>query len=174
MTCNLICITYHILSCIRQVCKEVFEDQLREIVDIRGVHDFNNFLRVCRPKSADRNVRMQYAFTFESRNDNIFVRSKKHCGADTPWGPWAQILPFPGTNVVHEPTTCPPMEPPKPWTELEDEIVPSLTKFYERVFPHPVTIPQSDLASMRSFHTHTFAIPLYTYLPSSLLLPHMV
>ena len=130
-----------------------FGDQLREIIDIRGVHDFNNFLRSCRPRSADRNLRMQYAFTFESRDDEIFVRTKKHCGADTPWGPWAQILPFPSTNVVHEPTACPPTEPPKQWDELEEEIAPNLLKFYERRYPDPVTIPQSDLESMRQYDT---------------------
>ena len=157
----------HIISCMCKVCKEVFEEQLREIVDIRGVHDFNTFLRGCRPKSADRNVRMQYAFTFEARDGAIFVKSKQHCGADTPWGPWAKILPYPGTNVVHEPATCPRMEPPKPWPELEEEIAPSLIKFYERRYPHPVTIPQSDLASMRSSYTHVL-FPLSTYLSSSL------
>ena len=141
------------ISCIRQVCQEVFEQQLHDIVDIRGVHDFHTFLRDCRPASADRNIRKQYGFTFEDRNGEIFVRTKRYCGADTPWGPWAQMLPFPGTNVVHEPSTCPPVQPPKPWTDLQEKIVPSLQKFYFRRYPHPVTIPQSDLDAMRTFHT---------------------
>ena len=127
----------------------MFGNQLRGIVDIRGVHDFNNFLRDCLPKSADCNVRMQYAFTFEARDAEIHVRSKKHCGAGTTWGPWEQIMPFPGTNVVHGPEVCPTMAAPMSWTELADRNAPSLTKFYERRFPHPVTIPQSDLDSMR-------------------------
>lgn len=137
----------------------MFGPQLHAIVDIRGVHDLHGFLRDCRPRSADRNVRMQYAFTFEARDTEIYVRSKKHCGADTPWGPWAQILPFPGTNVAHEPEESPAMAAPKPWPELEEEIAPSLTKFYERRFPHPVTIPQSDLDAMRSFEFTHFVHP---------------
>ena len=164
MTCDVYAshFTCHVLA--RQVCKDVFQHQLRNVVDIRGVYDFTNFLRHCRPRSADRNVRMQYAFTFETRDGTIFVRSKQHCGAGTPWGPWAQMYPFPGTNVVRGPEECPPMQEPKPWPELKDVIAPSLIKFYERRFPHPVTIPRSDFDSMRSLgFTHDVACPPFCF-----------
>ena len=145
----------------------MFEHQLQEIVDIRGVHDFHTFLRDCRPASADRHIRKQFSYTFESRNGEIFLRTKRYCGANTPWGPWAQILPFPGTDVVHEPYICPPMQAPKPWNELRDVIVPNLQRFYYRHYPHPVHIPEGDLDAMRTLHSYTLIACLPTCLPSS-------
>lgn len=132
------------------MCRQVFEHQLQEIVDIRAVYNFNDFFRGYRPRSADKKIRMQFAFTFESRGDTVVVRSKKHCGADTPWGPWNQILPHPDVDaaVLHDPDAIPAMSTPKPWPELR-EIAPQLTKFYERQFVHPVHIPTSDLEAMR-------------------------
>ena len=85
---------------------QVFQDQLREIVDVRAVHDFDSFLSDYRPKSDDRNIRKQFAFTFEVREDDkIFVRSKGSCAAAAPWGPWLQMVPLPDSEdgVVHSP-----------------------------------------------------------------------
>ena len=140
-----------------QICQGVFEDQLEEIIDIRGVHDFDHFLREYRPASADKNghIRKQYAFTFEVREGDprVHVRAKAHCAAETPWGPWSVILPFADTDVqVHAPEVCPPMAPPKPWRELQSDTAPRLRKFYNREFLHPVQIPARDLQEMRTSH----------------------
>ena len=139
-----------------QVCEQVFEEQLKGIVDIRAVFDFNNFLHRYRPRSADKKIRKQFAFTFEARaDDKIVIRTKKNCGAGTPWSVWYQILPFPGVDadVVHAPDVIPRMAAPKAWPELR-EMTPKLTKFYERAFAHPVDIPERDLHAMRKQHTH--------------------
>ena len=131
---------------------QVFQSQLRDIVDVRAVHDFDSFLSSYRPKSDDRNIRKQFAFTFEVReNDKIFVRSKSRCAATTPWGPWFQMVPHPDSRdgVVHSPDTCPAMAAPKPWPKFRDELVPGLIRFYEREFVHPVHIPDRDLEDMR-------------------------
>lgn len=141
----------HASTSYTQICEQIFGDQLYGIVDLRAVHDFAAFLKNYRPKSADRHIRKQFAFTFENREGRIFVRAKGRCSAETPWGQWAQILPHPDVDasVVHDPETCPPMATPKPWPELQDTIVPQLTKFYEREYVHPVTIPDRDLEAMR-------------------------
>ena len=103
-----------------QVCESVFGEQLREIVDVRAVHDFAAFLRAYRPQSADKHIRKQFSYTFEARDASVFVRTKKNCAAYTAWGPWAKILPYPGVarNVVHAPSVRPPVAPSKRWPEL--------------------------------------------------------
>ena len=134
------------------VCKEVFGEQLRRIVDIRAVHDFNTFLSGYRRKADDRHIRKQYAFTFEVREGNtVFVRSKARCAAETPWGPWFQMLPNIdlGEASVHPPDAVPPMAAPKPWPKWCTTVVPSLNKFYNRTFQHPVSIPPAELLEMR-------------------------
>ena len=129
----------------------MFETKLEKTVDIRAVYDFNAFLKGCRDRIDDRNIRKQFAFTFEVKDSKVFVRSKKTCAASTPWGPWAQMYPRPGadSDSVIAPDVCPDMAPHKPWPELKETIAPQLTKFYERQFVHPVSIPESDLREMR-------------------------
>ena len=114
-----------------QICQGVFEDQLQGIIDIRGVHDFDNFLCDYRPASADKNghihIRKQYVFTFEVRagDPRVHVRTKAQCAAETAWGPWSVILPYADTDVqVHAPEVCPPMARPKPWRELQSDTAP--------------------------------------------------
>ena len=146
------------------VCKEVFQSQLRDIVDIRGVHDFDTFLSSYRPQSEDRNIRKQFAFTFEVRENNVvFVRSKARCAAESPWGPWFQILPHPDSDegVVHSPDSFPNMAAPKPWPKWQSEVVPGLSKFYNREFVHPVSIPVQDLDEMRKYIAYPYLEFLY-------------
>ena len=141
----------------------MFDTQLREIVDVRAVHDFAAFLQGYRPKSADKHIRKQFSYTFEARDDCIFVQTKKSCAAVTAWGPWTKILPYPDVapNVVHDPSVCPPVAASKPWPELQDNIAPRLRKFYEREFAHPVVIDDLDVEDMRPLHiTHTHSLSL--------------
>lgn len=137
-------------------------------MDVRATHDFATFLRGYRPRSADKHIRKQFALTFEARDDCIFVKTKKHCAAETAWGAWAQILPFPGVapEAVHEPSVCPPVSASKPWPELQDDIGPRLQKFYEREFTHPVAIDDLDVEDMSTLHiiisltrTHAYISP---------------
>ena len=137
----------------------MFGEQFGGTIDFRGVHDFDTFCRDYRPRSADRNIRKQFSLEFECREDGkIFIRSKKHCGANIPWGPWAQILPFPGREEVelHPPATCPALAAAKPWTDFEEVLAPLLLKFYERETRHPVTIPERDLEEMRAILNNGF------------------
>lgn len=138
------------------ICKEVFEAQLKAIVDIRAVHDFDSFLKEYRPKSEDRNIRKQFAFTFEVRaNRQVYVRSKARCAASKPWGPWFQILPHPdAVGAVHSPETVPPMAASKPWPKWTTEVVPGLTKFYNRELVHPVSISARDVGEMSEYSYH--------------------
>ena len=43
------------------------------------------------------------------------------------------------------------MQKPTEWSEFQDTIVPSLTKFYTRKFAHPVFISETDKREMLSF-----------------------
>ena len=138
-----------------QICNEVFQTKLKGIVDLRGVHDFKNFLLGYRPASADKNghIRQQFAFTFEVREDDprVHVRAKEQCAAATPWGPWSVILPYGDSDVhVHAPEVCPPMAPPKPWTDLQNDTAPRQLHFYNRTYVHPVQIPVSEQEEMRT------------------------
>lgn len=170
----LLYLTHHMHTHHAQVCESVFGSKLREIVDVRATHDFAAFLRGYRPRSADKHIRKQFAYTFEARDECVFVRTKQYCAAETPWGPWAQILPFPGVapTAVHEPSVCPPVSAPKPWPELQADIARKLQQFYEKEFIHPVAIDAHDVEDMSPLHiTHTHAhiqLATCTHTPSPL------
>ena len=51
----------------------MFDEQIREIVDVRAVRDFAAFLRAYHPQNADKHIRQQFSYTFEARGDSVFM-----------------------------------------------------------------------------------------------------
>ena len=137
-----------------QICEEIFGDQLDEVVDIRGVHDWKNFVRDCRPSSADEDIQVQFSMQLRARADAaIDVRSKSAISARVVWGPWYQIMPYPRVPATALPasTQVPALAPSKSWPEFNKKIVPCLQKFYSRAFRHPVHIPAEEQQEMLEF-----------------------
>ena len=139
------------------MCEELFGDQLDEVVDIRGVHDWKNFMLGCRPSSADEDIQVQFSMQLHARADTtIEVRSKAAVSAKVAWSPWQQIMPFPRVPATSlpAPEKAPELAPSKPWPEFKKKIVPCLQKFYSRAFRHPVHIPADEQKEMLEFLRH--------------------
>ena len=137
-----------------QIAKELFGDQLEEVVDIRGVHDWKNLVRGCRPSSADEDIQVQFSMQLRARADaTIDVRSKSAVSAKVQWGPWYQIMPHPRVPATDLPASnkVPATAPSKSWPQFETKIVPCLQKFYSRAFRHPVHIPAEEQQEMLQF-----------------------
>jgi len=137
-----------------QVCKQLFGNRLEEVVDIRGVHDWYEHVKGCRPPSADEDIQLQFSMQFEVREGSvIMVRSKSSVSAKVHWGQWYQMMPHPllGESVLPSKLEVPETATPKPWTQFSEKIVPCLTKFYKRQFRHPVHIPENEQQEMLSF-----------------------
>ena len=137
-----------------QLCKKVFGSRLEEVVDIRGVHDWKNLLRDCRPKSADEDIQMQFSLQLRARADaTIDVRSKPAVSASVPWAPWYQIMPHPQVSETALPASnqVPALAPLKSWPRFKDKVVPCLKRFYSRAFRHPVHIPTEERKEMLAF-----------------------
>lgn len=137
-----------------QLCKEVFRDQMEEVVDIRGVHDWYNLMLGCRPRSADEDIQLQYSLQLRARADTtIDVRSKSAVSARVPWSAWHQIMPHPRLPETVLPTSDqePDLAPSKSWPQFKEQIVPCLKKFYSRSYRHPVHIPPEERHEMMQF-----------------------
>ena len=82
----------------------------------------------------------------------IVVRSKSDVNVRVNFGPWNQMLPHQSRpHVIPHRDTVPPVCEAKEWDEFEDEIVPSLRKFYRGRFRHPVHIPDDERTEMLNF-----------------------
>ena len=115
------------------MCEELFGDQLDEVVDIRGVHDWKKFMRKCRPNSADEDIQLQFSMQLRARADaTIDVRSKSAINTRVAWSRWYQIMPYPGVPATVLPTgdQVPVLAPSKSWSDFQDKIVPCLQKFF--------------------------------------------
>ena len=125
--------TYHLTH---QVCREVYRDRLVEFEDVRGVYDFDNFLKSYRPKKADSGIQKHFAIDFERRVIDgevyVFTRSKSAISAKIPWSDWTQIYPSlldgRGVRSHHPPSTVPPVMQNKQWENFESHVVPTLKK----------------------------------------------
>ena len=123
-------------------------------MEIRGVYDWKSFLQDCRPKSADKDIQQQFSMQLQVDVDNVVkVRSKRSVSAKVQWCPWYQMMPHPDVDEYELPSrdSVPEMQKPTEWSEFQDTIVPSLTKFYTRKFAHPVFISETDKREMLSF-----------------------
>ena len=137
-----------------QVCKQLFGNQLQEVVDIRAVHDWHGLVKGCRPQSADEDIQLQFSLQLEVRDGSvIMVRSKPSVSAKVHWGQWYQMMPHPllGDSVLPSKLKVPVTVTPKPWTQFREKIVPCLRKFYQREYRHPVHIPEDEKQEMLSF-----------------------
>ena len=56
---------------------------MRELVDIRAVQDWKQYLRGCRPKSVDKELQTQFSMQFKVSSDAnaVHVRSKRAVSA---------------------------------------------------------------------------------------------
>ena len=136
------------------MCEELFGDQLDEVVDIRGVHDWKKFMRGCRPSSADEDIQVQFSMQLRARADaTIDVRSKSAVSARVDWSNWFQIMPSPRVPATALPARdqVPELAPSKAWPEFKTKIVPCLQKFYSRAFKHPVHIRAEEQEEMLEF-----------------------
>ena len=136
------------------MCEELFGDQLDEVVDIRGVHDWKKFMHGCRPSSADEDIQVQFSMQLRARADaTIDVRSKAAVSSRVDWSNWFQIMPSPRVPATALPARdqVPELAPSKSWPEFKNKIVPCLQKFYSRAFKHPVHIPAEDQKEMLEF-----------------------
>ena len=120
------------------------------------MYDWNKFLRGVRPKSADRDLQVQFSLQFQVQDDAIQIRTKGAVSAQVKFGPWVQILPHPGaptSGLPHRDTT-PAVAPVKPWPEFTDKIAPLLLSFYRNEFQHPVHFESDECDEMISFLSH--------------------
>lgn len=142
---------------VMQVFEEILGSRLTGVSNIRGVYDWKSFLRGVRPRTADKDIQLQYSLQFKATEDAsaILVRSKDAVDLNVAFGPWNQILPNPQRpNAIPRCGDIPPVCEPKDWFEFNEEIVPSLTKFYNEEFQHPVHIPVAEKEEMLQFLTH--------------------
>ena len=140
-----------------QVCREILGSRLSGITNIRGVYDFKSFLQGVRPRSADKDIKSQYSLQFKTTEDvsAIVVRSKAAVDLHVDFGPWNTMLPNPRRpDAIPHRDAVPPVCAAKDWSEFEDDIVPSLLRFYNDEFRHPVHIPDADKEEMLEFLTH--------------------
>ena len=137
-----------------QVAKEIFGDQLEDIISIRAVWDWDSLLRTLRPKRVDRGIKQQFSMVFEVRDEGtVFVRSKRAVSAKVKWGPWCQMLPHPLSETPIDDSMldrAPATAAPKEWRKY-DKVVKDLRKFYRREYNHPVVIPATDMEEINEF-----------------------
>ena len=137
-----------------QLCKELFGSRLEEVVDIRGVHDWKNLLKDCRPRSADANIQLQFSLQLRARADaTIDARSKPAVSRNVQWAPWYQMMPHPqfGEEVLPPSNQMPALDPAKSWPQFKEQVVPCLKKFYSRTYRHTVHIPAEERHEMLQF-----------------------
>lgn len=137
-----------------KVFKEILGPRFGGVTNIRAVYDFKNHLRGVRPRSADRHIKLQYSLQFKISEDDstVHVRSKEAINLQVDFDAWRQFLPHPGRpEAIPYRDVVPDACAPKDWTEFEEEIVPSLSKFYNNSFRHPVHIPETDRTEMLQF-----------------------
>ena len=83
------------MTCL-QVFKHVLGDRFLGVVDIRGVYDFKTHLDHVRPKSADKDIKLQFCTELHASGGKITVRSKKSVSASVPWSKRYQMMPYRG------------------------------------------------------------------------------
>lgn len=136
-----------------EICRDVYGARLLDVIDIRAVHDWDQYVRGYRPPRVDTHIQTQHGVCFERRDDAVYVRGKSAVRLSVPWSPWSQMLPHPAAPDAHiQPRTePPPTAPSRHWKGLDDKLVPGLLKFYLRQFIHPVHIPDQARYEMLSF-----------------------
>ena len=138
-----------------QVCREILGTRLSGVTSIRGVYDFNTFLKAVRPKVADKDIKFQFSLQIKVSGDSsdmIVVRSKADVNVCVDFGPWNQMLPHRSRpNAIPHRDTVPPVCEAKEWDEFETDIVPSLRRFYRGRFRHPIHIPDEARMEMLNF-----------------------
>lgn len=130
--------------------------RLRGITSIRGVYNFMEHLRNVRPRTADRDIKLQFSLQLRSSEDGteIVVRSKFHVSVRVPFGPWNTMLPHRSRpHAIPAPENVPPTMESKEWSEFTEDIAPTLLKFYKGELRHPVHIPEAVRAEMVQFLT---------------------
>lgn len=113
-------------------------------------------LRNVRPRTADRDIKMQFSLQLRSSEDGtkIVVRSKDAVSVRIPFGPWIPMLPHRSRpHAIPDPENVPPTMESKDWSELPEDIAPTLLKFYKGELRHPVHIPETERAEMVQFLT---------------------
>ena len=144
---------FHYIVTTKQVVKKVFGSKLIGVEDIRANWDWDTFVRGARPKSADREIKMQFALTLEVRREGtVVVRSKSAVSSKVPWSDWYQMYPHPKKPQFQFPdcNVQPPQAGGKEWKDLK-QLLAKLQKFYCREFTHPVVIPRDDFREMSDF-----------------------
>ena len=137
-----------------KVCREILGTRLSGVTNIRGVFDFKTLLREVRPRNADKNIKTQFSLQLKVSEDGsaVVVRSKDAVNLRVNFGPWHQMLPHQARpDAIPPRDTVPPACEAKDWAEFEEEIVPSLLKFYKSRFRHPVHIPDGERTEMLQF-----------------------
>ena len=113
-------------------------------------------LRNVRPRTADRDIKVQFSLQLRSSEDGtkIVVRSKDAVSVRVPFGPWNPMLPHRSRpHAIPAPGNVPPTMESKEWSELTEDIAPTLLKFYKGELRHPVHIPEAERAEMVQFLT---------------------
>ena len=127
-----------------QIVGEILGARLTGVTNIRAVFDFKTFLRGIRPRGADKDIKQQYSLQLKATGDGsaVEVRSKPAIDPRVQFGPWNRMIPNRARpDAIPHRDVVPPICTAQEWHEFADDIVPSLWRFYNNQFRHPVHIP---------------------------------
>lgn len=138
----------------KKICKEILGDRYVDITEIRAVYNWRKFFAKVRPRSADRDLKLQFSVQMESTPDaSIRVRTSAAVSAKVRFGPWQTMMPHPDVPASDLPgrDDVPDVVEAKEWPEFEEKISPNLLKFYRHQYQHPVHIPVQERDEMIQF-----------------------